>query len=274
MDQPPTEDSPRQRGALSILGQTLQGIAAPFAAAYQGGTGYDQLRIQQQNEQADLEFQKYLADKQYKQQLLATGKSIYTMGPDGGLMTLGSVPKGSQVIPPASLMTADEKTEQAAKETMLKDKTTRANKLNELNKVVDYFENKINAIPSGSGLQGRLRGMGLAVEGALQTNPDVAAYQANVEGLRSQIARGLGEVGNLSEGEQKYASKLLPSITDNAETRAKKLSNFRDYIKTKLGNSEKSPVVNDFTSQINKAKSLGYSEEEIQAYLKNKGLNG
>lgn len=65
-----TTDQPGSKGALSTVGRTLQGVAAPFAAAYQGGTGYDALRLQQQQDQADMEFQKYLAQKQISKQEL------------------------------------------------------------------------------------------------------------------------------------------------------------------------------------------------------------
>lgn len=110
----------------------------------------------------------------------------------------------------------------------------RLNKLNEMNKVIDFFENKINEIPVGSGLGGRLQGAMIGLEGKAGLNPKATAYQANLEGLRSQIARGLGEVGNLAENEQKYAMSLLPNITDNMEVRQQKIQNFRDYIKVKL----------------------------------------
>lgn len=73
-DRPATADSPRHKGGLSALGGALQGIAAPFAAAYQGGTGYDQLRMQQQQDQQDLEFQKYLAQKNIESQTLGIKK--------------------------------------------------------------------------------------------------------------------------------------------------------------------------------------------------------
>lgn len=65
-----TADQPGSKGALSIAGRTLQGVAAPFAAAYQGSTGYDAVRLQQQQDQADMEFQKYLAQKQVSKQEL------------------------------------------------------------------------------------------------------------------------------------------------------------------------------------------------------------
>jgi len=111
-----------------------------------------------------------------------------------------------------------------------KEARIRAQKLQELTKTVDFFESKINEIPSGSGLWGRLVGGRTAVEAWLQTDPKAAAYTSSVNGLRAQIARGMGDVGNLSEVEQKNAVELLPKITDNEETRQQKLKNFRDFM--------------------------------------------
>lgn len=116
-----------------------------------------------------------------------------------------------------------------------KDQNTRATKLKELNTVIDFFDKKISELPVGSGMQGKLEGMKSDIKGKLGLDAKAAAYNADLQGMRSQIARGLGEVGNLSETEQAAAIKLLPVLSDNNETRQQKLTNFRDYIKTKLG---------------------------------------
>lgn len=217
--------------------------------------------------QQQMEFLQKYADKQGND----LTKSVFTIGDNGEIVPIGTVPKGSQVVPPASMQTPEQKSTMEAKTASLKDAATRATKLRELNKVVDYFENKIGEIPSGTGIGGRLKGIGLGVEGMLQTNPKVSAYNASIEGLRSQIARGLGEVGNLSEYEQRYASNLLPRITDNAETRANKIKNFRDYITTKLGNSTNNSLngVQRFT-----VNGVDYDipADKVDAFKKAKGL--
>lgn len=123
-----------------------------------------------------------------------------------------------------------------------KDAAVRANKLKELSKVVDFFESKISEVPVERGLEGRVQGLGQKFLGALQANPlnpedtlpsKIAAYESNLEGMKALIARGLGDVGNLSDVEQRNAVKLLPNITDNAETRAQKIENFRTLMKMK-----------------------------------------
>lgn len=118
-----------------------------------------------------------------------------------------------------------------------KDKATRDAKLQGLTGALDFFERKINEIPGGAGIGGRFSGLQTLLGAKLQTDPKAAAYLADVEGLRSQIVRGLGDVGNLSEYEQKYASSLLPKITDNIETRKQKLANFREYINSRISTS-------------------------------------
>jgi len=158
---------------------------------------------------------------------------LYTFNQDSGAFMTASgkqvqpekVPTGSKIVvrtrPPADI-----------------DAEKRSLKLNELGRVVDFFESKINEIPTGKGLPGRAKGFGVLLGAKLQTDPKAAAYVTSVEGLRSQIARGLGEVGNLAEKEQEYAINLLPKITDNTETKIQKIQNFRDYIKIKSGGGQ------------------------------------
>jgi len=65
-DTAPQGDNPRKYGALSILGRIGQNITAPMLAAYGNDSGFKALQLQQQQDQADLEFQKYLSDKKNK----------------------------------------------------------------------------------------------------------------------------------------------------------------------------------------------------------------
>lgn len=59
-DKKATADIPYQMGGLTALGRTLQGVAAPFQAAYGNQAGYEQLKLNQQQDEANMEFQKYL----------------------------------------------------------------------------------------------------------------------------------------------------------------------------------------------------------------------
>ena len=58
------------------------------------------------------------------------------------------------------------------------------------------------------------------------------AYLDFVKGMRAQLARAMGDVGNLSEPEQKAAMNLVPSLLDSKATGQKKLKNLRDFIGT------------------------------------------
>jgi hypothetical protein len=42
----------------------------------------------------------------------------------------------------------------------------------------------------------------------------------------------MGDVGNLSEPEQRAAAELVPTLLDNYETGMRKIRNIRDFIKT------------------------------------------
>jgi hypothetical protein len=125
-----------------------------------------------------------------------------------------------------------------------KESAIRQRKLDELVKGISFFEQKINEIPVGSGLHGRIMGLIKLGEAKLQTDPKAAAYVTSVSGMRAQIARGLGDVGNLSEYEQQVAIDLLPKLTDNEETRQQKMLNFRDYVKAKTGVTTVIPLSN------------------------------
>ena len=97
---------PSQEGALSILGRTLQGIAAPFAGDYHFNQRQAQQELMQQK--ADQEFQALLMkNAAAKQAEKSNMKSVYTTGPDGGLVRVGEVPIGSQVISNPNTPTAD-----------------------------------------------------------------------------------------------------------------------------------------------------------------------
>lgn len=117
-----------------------------------------------------------------------------------------------------------------AKSQAEKDAENRQMKMKELGKTIDSFAYQMAQIPSERGLPGRITGLGGEISGRLQIDPKIAAYQSFAKGLRPQLARGLGDVGNLSEVEQKAAENLLPSISDNTETRILKFKNFLDYL--------------------------------------------
>ena len=58
------------------------------------------------------------------------------------------------------------------------------------------------------------------------------AYQDFIQGFRAQLARAMGDVGNLSEPEQRAALKLIPTLHDTKETGLKKIKNLREFIET------------------------------------------
>jgi len=73
--------------------------------------------------------------------------------------------------------------------------------------------------PDDSAFAARFKGLSLKALATVGLIPDeelqskVSAFKKVRKGMRVQIARGLGEVGNLSEPEQKAALDLLPDIT-------------------------------------------------------------
>ena len=216
-------------------------------------------------EQQKIEIQKMqMLQEDYisKQNLRSSQSKYYSTMSNSPLAQLGGkVPEGMEItgydakgrplVRKAASVIAEEQSQAAAK----KDEAIRMKKLTGLKDAVDYFEKKINEIPVGSGFGGRLEGVKLSAEAALQVGEmgsKAAAYQSSVEGMRSQIARGLGEVGNLSETEQKAAINLLPKLTDNNETRAQKMQNFRDYIKIRTDSVKRGNINNNENSDFSK----------------------
>ena len=116
-----------------------------------------------------------------------------------------------------------------------KDAALRANKLKELSKLVDFFEEKLNQIPAGNNnpINRLVVGATDDVLGRTQAGKmgaKIAAYQSDIKGLRVMIARGLGDVGRIPLQELQSDVNILPTVWDSKETRALKIANFREIM--------------------------------------------
>jgi hypothetical protein len=185
------------------------------------------------------------AFKQWKsEQDLQQLKQVYGITPEGGLGVIGQVPKGSQVITPSSMMTPENKAqltmEMGAKANALKEAQLNLSKVKRLAPIVNSVETewmKTNPISEKTG--GRVAGLAKSAMSFTQTDKNVSSYKSFVKGMRAQLARAMGDVGNLSEPEQKAAMDLVPAVGDTLEVGQEKLNKVRAFIgNLEQGNAE------------------------------------
>ena len=116
-----------------------------------------------------------------------------------------------------------------------KESQVRLEKLKDAVPLLQTFERRLNELPAPKGATARaIQAPGRFLATKTQADPKLAAFESFRTGMRSQIARILGEVGNLSETEQKYAINLLPSAYDTQDTRTKKFDNFYDFVSQRV----------------------------------------
>jgi uncharacterized protein YfkK (UPF0435 family) len=127
------------------------------------------------------------------------------------------------------------KSSQDALTAVTKERQLNASKVGRLTDIANVIEKKFAETSPHSGPIGALSGIIDIGMSGLQATPNQVndySYRSFVKGLRAQLARAMGDVGNLSEPEQKAAMNLIPGLLDTKETAAKKLSNLRDLIST------------------------------------------
>lgn len=190
-----------------------------------------------------------------------------TLGKDGVSLTVGQLPEA--------------KSKQEIKTQVAKDAMGRVQKLQELIPVLDQFDSYLSAVPVGVGLEGRMQGLGLAMSAPIQTNPFVATAMTQLDALRPQIARGFGDVGNLSQSEQQTAKKFIPQTSDNADTRILKGLGGLTFIRRKLTNASEKAGLNEDTdyqkvmgeldkrisNQFSRALELGVDGKKMSDFL-------
>lgn len=195
-----------------------------------------------------------------------------TLGKDGVSLTIGQTPGA--------------KSNQEVKTQIAKDAMGRVQKLQELIPVLDQFEGYMDAIPVTTGVEGRVQGLGKLASSPFQNDPFVATALTQINALRPQIARGFGDVGNLSQSEQQTAKQFVKQVSDSADTRALKGLGGLTFIKNKVSNAvSKAGMENDesytnvlgeldkrISNQFSKAINLGVDGKRLVKFLNGSGL--
>lgn len=123
------------------------------------------------------------------------------------------------------------------------EKVTNATKVGRLSNLVDLVEKKFAETKTPQGVGGFIKRpvenllMGAQLTENQRTDK---AYVNFVEGLKAQLARAMGEVGNLSETEQKSAIRLIPNTWDDPRTAAKKIQTLREFV-TQIQDAARKP---------------------------------
>lgn len=104
-------------------------------------------------------------------------------------------------------------------------------KLNSAGVLLDSFENMLSQMDlSTFGPEARVTGIGKKLAGLVGLDPATATFAKIRSGVRSQMARTFGEVGNLTETEQANAAKLIPDVTMSEEEIVRNLAELRKII--------------------------------------------
>jgi hypothetical protein len=112
-----------------------------------------------------------------------------------------------------------------------KEKQVNATKVGRLSNLIDVIEKKYDETktPSNPILRaGETFSRNLQLTNNQRTDK---AYADFLGGVRAQLARAMGDVGNLSEYEQKAVMELVPTLLDDPKTAKIKIKNLRDFIK-------------------------------------------
>jgi hypothetical protein len=92
------------------------------------------------------------------------------------------------------------------------------NKIFSVQRILDQIRTMMEAtIPREGGIAARMKGVGRLAESQLQITErgeDLAKMRDFIKGVRAQLAKALGEVGNLTELEQQAVVEMLGAMTD------------------------------------------------------------
>lgn len=148
-----------------------------------------------------------------------------------------------------------------------KEKQLNAAKVGRLSNLVDVIEQRYAETKTP---QNPIFRFGENISKGLQITPNQRtdkAYANFVSGIRAQLARAMGDVGNLSEFEQKAVLDLIPTLGDDPRTANLKIQNIREFIAQVQKSAQQpnqSSVQNDFNSQNSQIPKQGKTSSGIR----------
>lgn len=226
--------NPRKQGALSLIGDAMKGIADPWAAVYGGDSQslYRSQMLRQKQDEADMEFQKYLIKKRRGDSDI----NIFQIDPiSGELKHSGSAPYGSKVY--KGVLSPEQMKERAVatgEAESIKSNIQMGDKLAGAVKKLSVLNRQYNkALPTGdrTPLEQRLLGgaESWAAKKGLVDNPELVALKKNSRPIAINLIRLFGEVGNLSESEQQGALDVVSQEGLTEKERYAQVRQFAEY---------------------------------------------
>lgn len=104
--------------------------------------------------------------------------------------------------------------------------------------------------------------------GATSAQQNDQVYSNFVKGVRAQLARGMGDVGNLSETEQAAVVQLIPTLMDSYESGIKKFEQIAALVEG-IRKTRNTQGYSEFTVDN---KSYRIPSDKVEAFMKAKGL--
>lgn len=150
-----------------------------------------------------------------------------------------------------------------------------------LNEFESGFSKAYPEAKSQKGIAGKFQAAKKIFSGrVLENDPEFAAFADALEGKRSQITKGLGEVGNLAEQEQKVAMQNVPELKmggigdlflpEAPATGSAKIPNFRKFVNDQM--KQNMDVINS-GGRFNTIEQQSDQDEDPKTkFLKRKGL--
>lgn len=199
-----------------------------------------------QQQQLGLEQKKAMFDRAYKMKMINQGVPIYTFTPEGGVQQVGNVPKGSKVVPPAQMMTPQQKAEEENKQRQTKELETATQEWAGGKAFLNTLKSKwLETKPPSTGVLG-IGGAGVIPQPFYGMQQKVGSlfqwtenqkkdnlYVSYANALKSRLAKGgiIGkDVGNLSVQEQQWVMQGIPGLMDYKDVGSKKIENMKDML--------------------------------------------
>jgi hypothetical protein len=262
----------------------MSGISAPFVGDM--NWAMKQQQLQQQADQADQEFQRYMMQT-------GVGKPIFTIDPaTNQVVSLGVVPKGSHVMAPQ--YTPEEKTQQAVQKSELTKSAEMLPKMNQALEAVrslkdQYYKSvKPPAVEVGDikgGLMARASGLAQGAMSAGGANPELNVFKSDRGAFASLISKGgFLEAGVLTNQD---INRVLQSIPDEGSTEkeatgkwtriedilSKAQQKFDKKFKAIGGSRESATPSESETQQFNVGgKMYNIPADKVEAFKKAKGI--
>jgi len=213
-------------------------------------------------------------------------KPVFTIGDNGQLESLGNVPKGSQVVPPSSMMTPQAKSELDIQTALKKSELPTADMKNALKTTQQAGSLVDNLIDQSSKLKGGYEGMAEIGKAALNRGKGDSAnyrlYLSNMPSTAVSIYRAVTGDTRLSDMDaQARAYPLMWHPSEDVDTRDKKNAFIKNMVtarqvllkSNKFTSDDKGNAITDLgtvsamAKKIAAAKEAGYSQKQIEEFL-------